>query len=815
MRLLLLTALLQWPLGPEAPSPAPEPAPVSESRDAGPSAISLPEVLRSAEKAHRALNSMAKPLADRQLLEEVQEGLPSLVSRTDPLAGTGPLPPKQDLADVRPALQLADDTLSAWDEGLESAVRAVYENSQELQRMDEVWSLTEAQARQDGAPPPVMERIAALSASIAAKAAQARTQLGQLLATQSQVATVRMRIGDALGRVAQAEALQAEQLFEVESVPLWKLLSRPTQVEKVRQQIIRTLRTHATALKDFVRSHSGRILLLLGFLTALTFALWRGRAQFEAEMASDASIATAVDVLRHPIAAASLLTLTIAMVWLQRRPVVVSQVFLLGMLAAFLAAGQSVIPARARRSVFALGVIVAIHIVSTLAPDLSLLRRLIMLAVSLAATAVLLDVLRRRRLEAEIPSERWRPLFRAALIAGIGLLLASVVANLVGNVALARLLASGTMYSGALLLLLSGVLQILEGLLVVVLRNPRVSRRPLVAGNTELFQERGTRYLRWAVGLLWVFATARLFRIDGPISDMVQQVVSWRARVGSLDLSLGDVLAFAITLWIAVLLGRLVGFVLSEGLKTRDLGRGVHTAISRTATYAVVAVGTVLAVLVSGTELTRLTVLVGTLGVGIGFGLQDVVNNFVSGLILLYERPVQVGDVIEVGKVTGTVRRIGIRSSTVATDEGSEVVVPNAHLISNELTNWTLSDRRRRTDIDVAVAEATSPERVRELLLQVAGAHPEVLKTPEPLALFVGFGESALKFQLQVWTPDDIRDRVASEVRTAIDRVLGEAGICFPQNEVHLVSVPPSIPALLRGPGGSDPSSRSDTDKQE
>jgi potassium-dependent mechanosensitive channel len=154
------------------------------------------------------------------------------------------------------------------------------------------------------------------------------------------------------------------------------------------------------------------------------------------------------------------------------------------------------------------------------------------------------------------------------------------------------------------------------------------------------------------------------------------------------------------------------------------------------------------------------------------------------------------------------VRRIGIRSSTVATDEGSEVVVPNAHLISNELTNWTLSDRRRRTGIDVAVAEATSPERVRELLLQVARAHPEVLKTPEPLALFAGFGDSALKFQLQVWTPEDIRDRVASEVRTAIGRVLGEAGISFPQNEVHLVSVPPSIPALLRGPGESDPSSR-------
>jgi small-conductance mechanosensitive channel len=608
--------------------------------------------------------------------------------------------------------------------------------------------------------------------------------------------------------VAKAEALQAEQLFEVESVPFWKLVSRPTQVEKVRQQIRQTLRKHATALEDFVRTHSERVMVLGGLWALLTLVLWRGRARLKAETASDPSIATAIDVLRHPLAAALLVTLTTAMVWLQRRPLIVSQVLLLGMLAAFFAAGKRIIPARARRSAYALGALVAIHIVSTLAPDLSLLRRAIMLAVTLVAAAVLVGELRRRGWEAEIASKHRRPLLRAVLFAGTGLLLASVVANLLGNVALARLLANGTLYSGALLLLLSGVLQVLEGLLTVVLRNPTVSQRPLIAGNAELFQTRGTRYLRWAIGLLWLFATARLFRVDTPIWETAQQVVSWRARTGSLDLSLGDVLAFVVTLWISVLLGQLVGFVLDQGLKTRGLGRGVHTAISRTASYVVIAVGAVLAVLASGTELTRVTVLVGTLGVGIGFGLQDVVNNFVSGLILLYERPVQVGDVIQVGDVEGIVRRIGIRSSTVFTEQGSEVVVPNAHLISNEVTNWTLSDKRRRTDIDVAVAEAASPERVGELLLQVAGAHREVLKAPEPLALFTGFGNSALNFQLQIWTPEEIRDRVASELRTGISRVLGEAGIDYPQNEVHLASVPASATELLGGRGPADGVSR-------
>lgn len=255
-------------------------------------------------------------------------------------------------------------------------------------------------------------------------------------------------------------------------------------------------------------------------------------------------------------------------------------------------------------------------------------------------------------------------------------------------------------------------------------------------------------------------------------------------------------------------MARLVGFFLAEGLANRGLARGVPTAISRTASYVVIGMGTVLAFLASGMEVTRFTVVLGTLGVGIGFGLQNVVNNFVSGLILLYERPVQVGDVIEVGTVVGTVRRIGIRSSTVATAQGAEVVVPNANLISNEVINWTLSDRLRRMEIDVGVAYGTPPERVQSLLMQVAAENPSVLRMPEPAALFMGFGDSALNFQLRAWTDrSDIWPQVASDLRTATNRVLGEAGISipFPQRDLHLVSVDPGVPGLLRKddePGG-------------
>src|SRR5262249_28664708 len=178
----------------------------------------------------------------------------------------------------------------------------------------------------------------------------------------------------------------------------------------------------------------------------------------------------------------------------------------------------------------------------------------------------------------------------------------------------------------------------------------------------------------------------------------------------------------------------------------------------------------------------------GAFGVGIGFGLQSVVNNFVSGLILLFERPVHVGDVVEIGdRLSGEVKRIGIRASTVRTGQGAEIIVPNAQLITERVTNWTLSDRTRRIDLRVGVDYGSAPDRVMEALEAIARAHPGVLKSPAPAAYFVEFGDSAITFELRAWTSQFERwSRIQTELATAVYAGLKEAGmsIPFPQREV-------------------------------
>ena len=267
-----------------------------------------------------------------------------------------------------------------------------------------------------------------------------------------------------------------------------------------------------------------------------------------------------------------------------------------------------------------------------------------------------------------------------------------------------------------------------------------------------------------------------------PVAGAIRAVLGARLTWGALNPSLGDLLTFALTVWAAVLVSAFVRFVLEEDVYPRvHLVRGLSYALSSVLHYAILLVGFWLAIAAMGVDLTKVTILAGAFGVGIGFGLQNVVNNFVSGLILLFERPIHVGDIIQMGDVSGGVQRIGIRSSTIRTGEGAEVIVPNAQLIAERVANWTLSDRLRRVDIPVGVAYGTAPEEVLKILETVARQHPMVLEEPPFVALFRGFGESALNFELQAWTDRFERAGVTrSELGLAVYAALTAAGVRTP-----------------------------------
>mgnify|MGYP005840821095 CR=1 FL=1 len=228
-------------------------------------------------------------------------------------------------------------------------------------------------------------------------------------------------------------------------------------------------------------------------------------------------------------------------------------------------------------------------------------------------------------------------------------------------------------------------------------------------------------------------------------------------------------------------------------LRRTRLDTGSREAVTAIASYTGMAVAVVIALSMAGIRFQNLAIIAGALSVGIGFGLQNIVNNFVSGLILLFERPIRRGDWIEVGNTQGYVRKISIRSTRLETFDRSEVIIPNAELVTTQVINWQLHDAWGRLTVPVAVAYGSDIELVRKILLRVAHAHPNTMRdaptVPNPIVLFRGFGESSLDFELRFFIPQvDQRLIVISDVYFAIDAAFREEGIQipFPQRDVHL-----------------------------
>jgi potassium-dependent mechanosensitive channel len=214
-----------------------------------------------------------------------------------------------------------------------------------------------------------------------------------------------------------------------------------------------------------------------------------------------------------------------------------------------------------------------------------------------------------------------------------------------------------------------------------------------------------------------------------------------------------------------------------ELLPRLRLEHGVSFAVSAVIRYGFITAGVVLAMAALGIDLTKVTLLAGAIGVGVGLGLQGVVNNFVSGLILLVERPISAGDAVQIGDSVGVVKSIGVRASMIRTSEGAEVIVPNADLISKPVTNWTLSDRKRMVEIDVCVAGETGPDIVVRLLETAAAEVEGISARPAPRARLNELSANRT-YRLYVWIDDVDRGvEVKSALRMAIAKKFSEARV--------------------------------------
>lgn len=231
-------------------------------------------------------------------------------------------------------------------------------------------------------------------------------------------------------------------------------------------------------------------------------------------------------------------------------------------------------------------------------------------------------------------------------------------------------------------------------------------------------------------------------------------------------------------------------FLTKRLLKRTKLDASLQYAIARIGGYLFILLGFYIALTAVGLNLSSLAVVAGAIGIGIGFGLQNIIHNFVSGIIILAERPVALGDRVEVAGVAGTVSKIRLRSTEIITNDNISIIVPNSDFVTNPVTNWSHGDPRVQIRIPVGIAYGTDVEKLKTVLLEVAAENSNVLREPTPTVYFDGFGDSALLFELGVWTSAMTHSprRFRSELNFAIESKLREnkIEIPFPQRDLHL-----------------------------
>ncbi|HEX8915224.1 MAG TPA: mechanosensitive ion channel domain-containing protein, partial [Humisphaera sp.] len=674
------------------------------------------------------------------------------------------------------------DRLAVWRRDLKRRADLLDGHAKALRELEEKWWRPTVEYGPVAEAPPEVQRRAESTLAAAADARKVvERSRDRVLALQNLAGEAGTRVAEARAAIEAGQKAAAGRLVQQDSPPLWDALARAgagTSVATAGQQ---TFAAQWAAVRDYAWRHRVAIGVHAAVLLGLVPAMWAARRRVRAWAADDASLRHAAAVFESPVAVAALLALLVSEWVYPEAP----RLFRNGIGALALAPTIVILRMLLERRLFgvlyALVALYAADQVRGVAGAQPLLARAL-LCVELSAAALFIVWLLRSERLAAAAGAATDPLGRAVVFGARlvgGVLVAALVAGVTGYVALANLLGDASLGSAYAAVVLYAAARVADGLTMAALRVRPLSLLKMVRLHRTLFWRRARRVTQWAAVASWALITLAMLGARTIVFGWVAAAWGWGVSFGGWSLTVGSLAAFGLTIWASVLVSRFARFVLEEDVYPRfQLGRGLPYAISTTIHYAIVVFGLVTALGAIGFDVTKITILMTAFGVGLGFGLQNIFNNFVSGMILLFERPVKVGDVVQIGPDVGVVRRIGIRASVVRTGSGAEIIMPNSRLIADPVTNWTPGTRGRGIDLPVAVAGGADPKRVIELWERVAAAHPRVTDDPPPRAALVGLGADALRFELHAWTPEfETWGQTRSDLAVALAAALAEAGI--------------------------------------
>lgn len=689
---------------------------------------------------------------------------------------------------------------------LTNRARELEDQIRSLDRRRAQGEATLAEMRNDPGISEVTTRVTKAFGDIEMVRSRAMEHLNGIVAQQNRLSQQNAIIEDAIETIGkETERLQRSRL-EADSPPLWKVPLSWQADDLEQNQLRKSLRREFNRFKQVIATRSRELLAGLAVFLVAMAAFFRVKRRAGQWRQTDVVTENDVEALNRPIALALLTTLLVMTPLLAG-----TSLFLRAVLSLLLLVPALRLSVPLTKPVFRplLYTLLIFGIAAGIWEALwvwSAFRRQVSFVLTIAAIAIamwFLKPVREDRVHAI--STKLRIIVFAIRVALV-LLAASAAANLLGYVVLANSTRSGVLLSTYFAVILYTSHRVLVAICSGLLLSNRGERGVAV-------RQQGEAVVRWIAHLLaivaffyWLYGSLNMLAVRDKVMSVAIRALSTPMTVGTVSVSLGDLLTFVLVLSLGFIVANLIRFLLQEDILPRaTMKRGLPYAISALTYYILLVSAFLVALAAAGVELSQFAILTGAFGVGVGFGLQTVIANLAAGVLLLFERLISTGDIVEVGGLIGEVKRIGIRSSTVRTSQGAEVIVPNSNLVTDEVINWTLSERRRRVDLQVGVAYGTAPEQVMNLLTGVAASHSDVVRDPAPVALFIGFGDSALNFELRFWAPHvQTYKRLKSEVAVGIIVAFREAGIeiPFPQQDLHLRSIDPSLHEALAGTGG-------------
>ena len=765
--------------------------------------ISIASIPLRADNDERTIRAILKSLPSEKQLQDLNDRLENIASRAKHLdtnyqANDMAKLPIRRLESLERHLQLVKTELKEWRSDLQLSIQPLSAGIATLAELKSEWT---AASEYTDLPPPLLQRVKDLLKKNSEANTDVSDQLSTLLNLEQNASPTYRVLNDKISEVTALITRIDFDLTRIESPNLFEAIKNRDQSQVIGGAISsKGMDVEAEFSNDFYNHYYFKE-TVLSALSILLFPIliWLSRLakqKIAAGMISDIY----TNALTRPISAWFLLVAMSVLIMDLHGPFIRLQFWLLLAWIPVMRLMPKQVSVMIRPWMTLSAVFFSINLFSLLITSDALLFRLTILANSLLMMCTMAWVLYHLPKVTQSRTIWQRQAIRALLLLGISALAISIAANIIGNVSLAAMLTDATLNSSYIGMFITAVATVIEAFITMLFSQSAYSLRKRTHHAGSLIDV-GRQLFSLAMLVFWMVGTLDLFRILRPITELAQTIFSFTFKLGNISVSLGGIALFFVLVYLSFWIAKTLRNILAEDfLPSMELQRGVANSVSTMSYYVLLMAGLTTALAVAGFQFSELAIVLGALSVGIGIGLQDVVKNFVSGLILMIERPVQPGDTIELSGTVGKVLEIGIRATTLSTANGADVVVPNGMLLAEKMTNWTLSNEKRRFEIQVGVAYGNDPEAILALLTKSAQNTVGVCADPPPSVLFSEFGASSLDFTIRAWANSfDEAVVVRSNLALNVHSALKQAGIeiPFPQQDLHIKTMGSAISEIV------------------